>query len=197
MPSVSFDVEISAIGLSPDGCGYHFGLEGAAVTLIAYVDHYRGSYPYTDVAYQWDAPTGAVAQGPLNRQSLQLVLGAIGVAGTTVHVTLKTFDVEKPTYRPPQIVTIQASQDRPFQVAVVSPQEAGLREALCRLRNEMRSIPQRIPGGDPARTVVVADPYSPEELAELKQGGERIVDATRGLQENLTALAKELGLRLK
>ena len=174
-------------GLLHDSGCRRYGLVGDTIRLTAIIDSLMIDGSLQEVAYRWEI-AGANPHGPTNRQNLEVFLDRPGQVDVVVHITVST-----------NLATV--SQRASLRIAALTPQQALLEKALCRLRHVLArdgAIVARGTGGgvylkgqryvdplwDPSPELrVLSRPYTTVELNRLEKAIGRLAQAANAVQE--------------
>lgn len=165
---VEFSARIQLVQHDPwynDGCNHRFQLVGSTLVLAPAVSGVTADGVITSTTYRWhvvgaQALAGTVDQSTDN-QPLKLSLNLPGTVVVTLQAT-----VTSQVGTGPSAIVETGTRVATYAVEVLTPQEAELAVALCKLLQETLPIPRMVFPGDPAVERVL--PAVAQRLAELQ-----------------------------
>lgn len=207
VPAVHFDVRIHASETPHDGCGNTYQLQNTTVRFTAFVSNVRAvdgvSRTITGTTFEWEMPpVGVTVIGRLDEQTVEVRFDGHGPVSLTVHVTVTTAAAEH-------------REESTVRFAVLTPEEAQLGSALCRLRYEAQaSMPAVMfiagigagftigdirfvdPLWDPTpetlhNAQVLLSPYSSKELKQLHAAAGRIAEVAAIVTKQTSQLMEQ------
>jgi hypothetical protein len=170
--------DVGGPGLQFDSCGNVFRITGSTVTLTASVEDLQAQGMLASTKFTWKVSGATVTGGSLDSSTITLLLDQSRSVQIEVVV-----DVVTQQGSGAQIETETTTQSSSFSMMVLSPADAALSNAVCKILQATLPIRRFVFPGDPA-----AERAIPGNIAAV---GDRLAAATHGLTQALHSVVAE------